>query len=738
VIDQNAVSAKVQALLSQMTLEEKAGQMRQYFCFGDQAYASPRLAAEAAKMEAAINTGMVGSLLFVSKAEQTNALQKRHLAASRLKIPLLFGFDVIHGFKTIFPVPLAMAASWDPDLATQCQAVAAKEARAVGIHWTFAPMVDIARDPRWGRIVEGAGEDPFLGAVMAVAQVKGFQGDGFGSKHVISGPKHFAGYGASLGGRDYDEVNLSDYELHNVYLTPFKAAVEAGAGNIMTAYMPLNGIPATANAHLFTDILRTNWGFKGFVVSDANAAINLVQHGFSKDATASAVAALSAGLDLEMTTGTSAYEHLVEAVQSGMIDEAALDQAVTRILEAKVKLGLLDSYLVDEAEAERILASPEHRELARSAAARCAVLLRNEGALLPLSSSAHKKVAVLGPLADSRRDILGPWVFEQDLSETVAIFQGLEETAPESVQVTFAPGVALPARLNPWPFGMMHPYEDDDIWADFDEAGEFERAITLAEQSDVAVLVLGERFDMSGEIASRSSLELPGNQLDLLKAIVATGKPVVLLVMSGRPLDLVWANNNVPAIMQIWHGGTKGGDGVADLLFGRASPAGRLPFSWPRSVGQIPLIYSHLRSHDPSGQTKRYWDEDGTPLYEFGYGLSYTSFSYADLLITQAPTAATFTVSCTVTNGGSVDSDDVVQLYIGQKYGSSVRPVRELKGFQRVNVKAGVTCTVTFTIGPNELAHWNARTRDWIVDKAEFDVWVGGSSVASLHAQFQT
>ena len=382
--DTKAMHTKVEELVSAMTLEEKAGQLCQYFCFGDMAYQVPRLADEAAKMEAAVSTGHVGSLLFVSKAQETNALQRRHMAASRLKIPLLFGFDVIHGFKTLFPVPLALAATWDTDLVTACQQVAAREARSVGIHWTFAPMVDIARDARWGRMVEGAGEDPHLGAAMAVAQVKGFQGEGVDAAYIIAGPKHFAGYGASLGGRDYDEVNLSDYELHNVYLPPFKAAIDAGAGNIMTAYMPLNGVPATANADLLTTILRTQWGFEGFVVSDANAAINLVQHGYSKDPVAAGVAALTAGLDLEMTTGTAAFATLPEAVQSGQLDEARVDQAVRRVLEAKFKLGLFDHYLVDEDAAARVLSDPRHRDLARTAAARCCVLLKNDGSLLPL------------------------------------------------------------------------------------------------------------------------------------------------------------------------------------------------------------------------------------------------------------------------------------------------------------------------------------------------------------------
>lgn len=733
-IDTQSPKARARTLLAQMTLEEKAGQVRQYFCFGTAAEAVGPLAAEARLMEAALATGTLGSLLFVSKASETNALQRQHLEASRLKIPLVFGFDVIHGFRTIFPTPIAMAASFDPALVEACQGVAAREARAVGIHWTFAPMVDICRDPRWGRIVEGPGEDPYLGSVIAAAQVRGFQGTVLDGQHVLAGPKHFAGYGASLGGRDYDEVNLSDYELHNVYLPPFKAAIDAGARNLMTAYMPLNGVPATGNRHLLTTILRDQWGFDGFVVSDANAAINLVTHGFSASPVEAAVSALDAGLDLEMTTGTSAYAHLAQAVTDGLVAEAVLDQAVLRILEAKFELGLFEAPFVDEASAEAVLATPAHRELARTAAERSAVLLRNEGGLLPLGP-AVRKVAVLGPLADAPRDCLGPWVFEQDLSETVTIRAGIAATAPAGVTVDHAPGVAMPVRRHPWPFGRMHERDDRADWDGFDEAGELARAVDLARAADVAVLVLGERYDMSGEIASVSTLDLAGRQMELLEAVAATGTPLVVLLMSGRPLDLRRASTLAGAVLQLWHGGTRAGDAAGRLLWGAASPGGKLPFSWPRHVGQVPLIYGHTRSHSPEGQTRRYWDEASTPLYPFGFGLSYGALAYADLTVTPLPqdgvTGAT--VSATVTNTGSHAADEVVQLYVGQASGSSARPVRELKGFRRIHLAPGERQRVTFHLDAAALAHWSDARRDWVVDRVDRTVWVGGDAGASLN-----
>ena len=742
----DGIQARVDELISRMTPAEKAGQLTQYFYFRLPAGAAPEPAlgmdpdAQPHMVEEALGRGEVGSLLFVTDPVEINRLQRLGLAGNRLGIPLLFGFDVIHGLRTIFPVPIAMAASWDLETIERGQAIAAREARAVGIHWAFAPMVDIARDPRWGRIIEGAGEDPFLGAAVAVAQVRGFQGADIGQHdRIIAGPKHFAGYGAALGGRDYDEVSLSDAELWNTYFPPFNAAVEAGAGNVMTAYMDLNGIPASGTRWLFTEVLRDAWAFSGFVVSDANAVRNLVTHGFAADLTDAAARAISAGVDMEMAISDPAYAHLPEALQTGAVSEAALDAAARRILEMKVRLGLFDNPYVDEDRARVVLSDPEHREIARVAAERSAVLLRNEGDLLPLDVETLTSVAVIGPLADSRRDTLGPWVFDFDLDETVTVFDGIRRKVGSRVQVDFAAGIRVAQRVFASMFDMFGGNRPEDA-PGFDEEAEFRRAVDLASSADVAVVVAGEWQNMIGEAASRSSLELPGRQLELLQAVVGTGTPTVLLVMNGRPVDLRWAAENVPAILDIWYPGSQGGAAVSNLLFGEVSPGGKLPFSWPRTVGQVPFVYSHTRSHEPDNQARRYWDEPSTPLFPFGHGLSYGKFSYSDLALDRAsiPTDASVTVSVEVTNTSDREAAEVVQLYLHQRHGSASRPVRELKGFQRVTLPAHASERVQFTIGPDQRRYWSTSARYWVLDSSTFDVWIGGSSTAELTATFET
>lgn len=737
------IPSAVDDLLAQMTPAEKAGQLTQYFYFRLPPGAQPAQGfdpeAQPRMVEEKLAAGAVGSMLFVTDPAEINRLQRLAVTGNRFGIPALFGFDVIHGLRTILPVPIAMAASWDPETIERGQGVAGREARAVGIHWTFAPMVDIARDPRWGRMIEGAGEDPYLGAAVAVAQVRGFQGPELGTpERIIAGPKHFAGYGAALGGRDYDEVNLSDAELWNVYFPAFAAAVEAGAGNIMTAYMDLNGIPASGNRWLFTEILRDTWGFEGFVVSDANAVRSLVVHGFAADLPDAASRGLNAGVDMEMAIDDPAYAHLPAAVESGATDLATLDARVRRVLEAKLRLGLMESPYVDEDRAREVLADPAHREVARIAAERSAVLLRNEGSLLPLDANALSSIAVVGPLADSRRDIIGPWVFDYDLDETVTVLAGLRARAGDGVTVSYAPGVPVVQREFPSLFDMFGNNTPSDPDG-FDEAAEFGRAVETARAADVAVVVVGEWQNMIGEMASRSSLELPGRQLELLQAVVATGTPVVLLVMNGRPLDLRWAAENVPAVLDIWYPGTQGGAAVANLLFGDVSPGGKLPFTWPRTVGQVPMIYSHTRSHEPENQGARYWDEASTPLFPFGFGLSYGSFEYTDLTVdtVTVPVDGTVTVSVAVTNTSATTADEVVQVYLHQRYGTASRPVRELKGFRRVRIAAGETITVSFPVGPAERRYWNAAVRDWVLDPSTFDVWVGGDSTAGLTGSFE-
>jgi beta-glucosidase len=728
--------------MAEMTLAEKAGQLTQYFYFNlppseeIEATLHTDFSRQPKMVEAALSEGKVGSLLFVTDPAEVNRLQRLAVEGNRQGIPVLFGFDVIHGLRTIMPVPIAMAASWDPTVIEQGQAVAARESRAVGIHWAFAPMVDIARDPRWGRIIEGAGEDPYLGSAVAVAQVRGFQGEALGSPdRIIAGPKHFAGYGAALGGRDYDEVNLSDSELWNVYLPPFKAAVDAGAGNIMTAYMDLNGVPATGNHWLFSEVLRQTFGFEGFVVSDAQAVHNLRTHGFAADLTDAASRAIKVGIDLEMAIHEPAYAHLPDAVEAGLVDEQTIDACVRRVLAAKIRMGLLDQPYVDEDRAREVLADPTHRSVARTAAQRSAVLLRNEGDLLPLTTPSS--IAVIGPLADSRRDTIGPWVFDYDSTETVTVLQGIQERAGQDVKITFAPGIRPAQRTFPSMFDMWGDNVPVDP-VDFDDAAELERAVTLAREADVAVVVLGEWQNMIGEAASRSSMELPGEQLALLQAVETAGTPIVLLVMNGRPLDLRWAADNIPAILDIWYPGTQGGAAVADLLFGDVAPGGKLPFSWPRTIGQVPMIYSHTTSHEPDNQGRRYWDEESTPLFPFGYGLSYGRFDYTGLTLDRdrIRPGDTVTVSVTVTNVGERAGDEVAQLYIHQRYGSASRPIRELKGFQRLTLAAGESQTLRFPLGPDELRYWNAATRDWVIDTTTIDVFVGGDSTAAQSASF--
>jgi beta-glucosidase len=727
-------SPRIAELLGRLTTEEKVGQLIQYFYFSAPA-GSPE---QRDAVDESLDRGVVGSLLFVTDPATINRLQKRAIEGNAHGIPLLFGFDVVHGLRTIFPVPIAMAASWDEETIEQAQVIAAKEARAVGIHWAFAPMVDIARDPRWGRMIEGAGEDPHLGSVVAAAQVRGFQGERLGAAdHIMAGPKHFAGYGAALGGRDYDEVDLSDQEFWNTYIPPFRAAIEAGAGNIMSGYMDLNGVPASGNRWLMTEVLRDALGFDGFVVTDANAAKNLETHHFASDQQDAAVRALNAGVDMEMAIEQPAFENLVDAVESGSVDVARLDDAVRRVLEVKEALGLFEQPYVDEARAERVLSDPAHREAAERTAERTAVLLRNENAILPLAANRLESVAVIGPLADSRRDTIGPWVFDYDSGETVTVLDGIRDHLAGAASVVFERGVAEPRRTFPSMFSM---FGDNSPSAPegFDADAALADAVTAAADADVAILVLGEQQDMIGESASRSELSLPGEQQKLLEAVAATGTSVVLVLMSGRPLDLRWASQNVDAILEVWYPGTRGGAAVANLLFGDAAPSGRLPFTWPRTVGQVPIHHAVTRSHEPEKQHTRYWNEESTPLYPFGFGLSYTSFAYANLRV-DAPEIdrdGTVTVSVEVTNAGDRDGVEVAQLYLHQRFGTSSRPMRQLAAFRRVQIAAGQSSTVTFEIGADERRYWSAATRGWVLDASLFDVWVGGSADAEAHAEF--
>ena len=728
-LDDAAVRQRVDALLKEMTLEEKIGQLSQLFDFGP-----------SKPIEEAVAKGQLGSLLFVTDPAVINQMQRLAVEKTRMHIPLIFGFDVIHGFRTIFPVPIAMAASWDPAMITQAQSVAAKEARAVGIDWAFAPMVDIARDPRWGRIVEGAGEDPYLGSAIAAAQVRGFQGEYAGAPdHVLACMKHFAGYGAAEGGRDYDASYIPENQMFNVYLPPFHAAVNAGVGCAMSAYMDLNDVPATGNRWLLHDVLREDWKFKGLVVSDANSVKSLEIHGYAKDVSEAALYAFQAGVNMEMAIDFTAYSKgLGIAVRRGQITEEEIEAADRPILEMKVRLGLFEHPYVDEARSREVLATPEHRTAARLAAERSAVLLRDEGKLLPLKKGAYKSVAVIGPLADSQMDTLGPWTFQQDLPETVTVLAGLRSKFGAEAKLSYAQGVQL-RRKFPSFFDEIFHLKVQPVWSAEQARKEVVKAVDLAKSSDLSILVLGEAQNMSGEGASRESLELPGQQEQLLKAVAAAGKPVVLVLLNGRPLDIRWAAEHVPAILEAWYPGTQGGNAVANLLFGDAVPGGKLPITWPRNAGQVPMYYAHNTTQAPENQGKRYWEEESTPLYPFGYGLSYSTFRFSDLKLsqTQVKPGDSIDVSFEVENTGDVAGDEVAQLYIHQRSGSASRPVRELKGFERITLPVHGKKTLHMSIGKQELRYWNAAKKDWVEEPAVFDIWIGGNSEASLHSSFE-
>jgi beta-glucosidase len=726
--DEATIHQRADALLKQMTLEEKLGQLNQLFAFGPPA-----------TFDDAVSKGQLGSLLFVTDPAQVNHFQHLAVEKSRLHIPLIFGFDVIHGFRTIFPVPIAMAASWDPAAATKAQTVAAKEAGAVGIKWAFAPMLDIARDPRWGRMVEGAGEDPYLGSAMAAAQVRGFQGEYIGSPdHILACMKHFAGYGAAIGGRDYDEAYIPETLLQNVYLKPFHAAVKAGIGSAMSAYLDLNDVPATGNRWLLQDVLRDDWKFTGFVVSDANSVKSLQNHGYAKDVYESALYAFNAGVNMEMALGFTAYsKSLATAIERKQITVQQIEEAARPILETKIRLGLFEHPYVDEARSKQVLATPEHRTISRQVAERTAVLLRNEGGLLPLKKDGYKKIAVIGPFADSQVDTLGSWAFQFDLPETVTILAGVKNAVGSRAEVSYAQGVHVQRKF-PSFFDQIMRIPPEVPWTEAQSKDEFSKAVQLASSSDIALLVLGEQQKMSGEAASRESLDLPGDEERLLEAVAAIGKPVVLVLMNGRPLDIRWASAHIPAILDVWYPGTQGGNAVANLLFGDAVPGGKLPFTWPRDAGQIPTYYAHNTTQAPENQGKRYWDEESTPLYPFGYGLSYSNFAFSNLKLSHSEIkpGETVDVSVDVENTGASSADEVAQLYIHQQSGSTSRPVRELKGFERITLGAHEKKTVHFSLGNDELTYWSTATKSWVEEPATFDVWVGADSTASLHANF--
>ena len=716
----------VSDLLSKMTLEEKLGQMSQI------AWKEPH----SVPHEERILKGQTGSFLFLTDPAEINRLQHIAVEQTRLHIPLIFGYDVIHGFRTIYPIPLALAASWDPVVAQHAQGMAAREASAVGIRWTFAPMVDIARDPRWGRIMEGAGEDPYLGSRMAEAQVRGFQGDAIGSPdHILACVKHFAGYGAAEGGRDYDSANISDEQLWNVYLPPFHAAVQAGAGSLMSAYMDLNGVPATGNRFLLHDVLRKKWGFQGFVVSDWESIKSLKTHGFAAAPDDAAVRAVNAGVNMEMTS--SVYgDTLAAAVKNGSVKESAIDDSVHDILLMKYRLGLFTNPYVSLDRVKAELGSIAQREAARAAAERSAVLLRNQAGVLPLKKSVAS-IAVIGPLADSKPDIMGSWSLAGHPEDAVTVLEGLRKKLGSAVTINYAKGVEID-RVQPSIFDDLFASPKPVLKTEQERDAEFQHAVDQVKKSEVAILVLGEAQNMSGERASRSTLALPGRQQELLEAAVATGKPIVLVLLNGRPLDITWASQHVPAILEAWYPGTEGGNAIADLLTGDANPGGKLPLTWPRSVGQVPIYYSQNLTQIPNETDTRYWDGSSAPLYPFGYGLSYASFQLSNLKVEASSLRPDGSLSAAidVQNTAAVAGDEVVQLYTHQRAGSASRPRRELKGFTRVHLAPREKRTVTLTLHGSDLGFWSPQTHQWAVEPGVFDLWIGEDSTATEHVTF--
>ena len=704
------------SLLALMTLEEKAGQLAQYT--GQWVRDHPEVTPEHLT---SLRQGRVGSFLNVFGAAYTRQVQRVAVEESRLGIPVLFAHDVIHGFRTIFPVPLAQAASWDPDLVRRAARAAATEGAAHGIHWTFAPMVDIARDPRWGRVVEGAGEDPFLGAGMAAALVRGFQGDDLAHPlTILATAKHYVAYGAAQAGRDYHAVDLSERTLREIYLPPFQAAVRAGAWSVMGGFNAIAGVPMHAHRRLLRDVLRGEWGFGGILVSDYTGIKELEAHGVAENDAEAARAALTAGVDVDMVSGLFQRE-LPELVRAGRVPERLVDEAARRLLRAKAALGLFaDPYRYSDTARERSLTlTSEHVALARELAQKSIVLLKNQGGVLPFRKNVGN-IAVIGPLADDASSTLGAWAAAGRAEDAVTVLAGVRRAAPAGTRVTYAKGADVDGA---------------------DTTG-FAEAARAAMAASAVVLVLGERADMSGEAASRANLDLPGVQERLARVVLVQGRPTAVVLAAGRPLTLSWLAEHAPAVVEAWHLGVQMGPAVADVLFGDYNPGGKLPVTFPRSVGQIPLFYNHESTGRPPAErekyTSKYLDVPVTPLYPFGYGLSYTTFAHQRLNLDQTTirTADTLVVTVDVTNTGSRAGDEVTQLYVRDETASVAQPVRVLKAFQRTHLAPGETRKLTFRLAAQDLAFWGQDQR-WVVEPGWFTVYVGSSSAEGLEARFR-
>ncbi len=716
---QKTIDQRVDSVLKLMTLDEKVGQMNQYN--GPWAATGPLTNDD--KLLDQVKEGKVGSMLNVTGAARTRELQQLALQ-SRLKIPLLFGQDVIHGYRTIFPIPLAEAASWDINAMERSARIAATEASAAGVHWTFAPMVDIARDPRWGRVMEGAGEDPYLGSQIAMARVKGFQGKGLGNTDaVMACAKHFAAYGAAVGGRDYNSVDMSLRQLWEIYLPPFKAAAGAGAATFMNSFNDLNGIPATGNTYLQREVLKGKWNFKGFVVSDWGSVGEMINHGFVKNNYEAAMAAVNAGSDMDMES-RSYTGNLSKLVKEGKVKMSVVDEAVKRILKKKFEMGLFDDpfKFSDEAREKLQWNNAEHLKAEREMAEKSIVLLKNDKQTLPLSKQT-KTIALIGPFIKAKSDNLGFWSYDwpDDSARIVSVWEGIKNKVSSDTKILYAKG----CNVN-----------------DTSTAG-FAEAIETAKQADIIVMNIGEARDMSGEAKSRSSIRLPGVQEELIKAIQSTGKPLVVMINAGRPLVFNWVADNVPAVLYTWWLGTEAGNAIADVLFGDYNPSGKLPMSFPLTEGQIPVYYNHYNTGRPAmNDSDRFYRSAYTdlslyPKYAFGYGLSYTNFSYSDIQLNKTSIKAgeKLFAKITITNTGNYDGEETVQLYIRDLVGSVVRPVKELKGFQKIFLKKGEAKEITFTLTVDDLRFYNDKLQ-YIYEPGDFKLFIGGSSDKVKEAGF--
>lgn len=704
------IDQKVIELLNKMTLEEKIGQLNQYT---NDANPTGPLVINPNK-EKEIKGGLLGSMLNVNGADRTRKYQELAMQ-SRLKIPLLFALDVIHGYKTTFPIPLAEAASWDLQAMEQSARIAATEASASGIHWTFAPMVDISRDPRWGRVMEGAGEDTYLGSKIAFARIKGFQGKLGDLNSVMACTKHFAAYGAVTGGREYNSVDISNRMLWEVYLPPFKAALDAGAATFMNAFNDINGIPATANKYLQRDILKGKWNFKGFVVSDWGSIGELVTHGYSKNDAEAAYSAITAGSDMDMESN-SYRNNLAQLVKDKRVPIATIDDAVKRILRKKFELGLFDDpfrYCNQERQ-DAAINNPEHTKIAREIAAKSIVLLKNERNILPLSKET-KTIAFIGPMVKPKRINHGFWAVnlkEVDSTYIVSQWEGLENKVGKTAKLLYAKGCDIEGT---------------------NKAG-FQEALDIANQSDVVIVSIGERYNMSGESKSRSNIHLPGVQEDLIKELQKTGKPIVVLINAGRPLIFNWTADNMPTIVYTWWLGSEAGNAIADVLFGDYNPSGKLPMTFPRAEGQIPIYYNHFNTGRPSINEEKlykssYIDLPNTPKFPFGYGLSYTTFNYSNLKLskTKMKTSETIEVTLDLTNKGKYAGEEVVQLYLQDKFASLIRPILELKDFQKIKLEVGETKTIKFIIDNQQLSFYNEKLV-FDSEPGDFNLMIGSSS----------